>query len=78
MNFTNFCSEQISFNFFQSDDVVRHPVVARIVNAYEKWEAQDNKDRKAAEQRRREEREVKQTDTTPLNIDKELNKSGES
>ena len=24
-----------SFNFFQSEDVVRHPVVARIVNAYE-------------------------------------------
>ncbi len=26
----------IAFNFFQSDDVVRHPLVARIVNAYEK------------------------------------------
>lgn len=32
--------EDISFNFFHSDDVVRHPVVARIVNAYEKWEHQ--------------------------------------
>ncbi|MDF7666834.1 PhoH family protein [Orbaceae bacterium ESL0727] len=30
--------DDISFNFFQSDDVVRHPVVARIVNAYDKWE----------------------------------------
>lgn len=30
--------DDISFNFFQSEDVVRHPVVARIVNAYEKWE----------------------------------------
>lgn len=27
--------EEISFNFFHSEDVVRHPVVARIVNAYE-------------------------------------------
>lgn len=27
--------DEISFNFFQADDVVRHPVVARIVNAYE-------------------------------------------
>jgi len=26
----------IAFNFFQSDDVVRHPLVARIVDAYEK------------------------------------------
>ena len=39
--------DEISFNFFQSDDVVRHPVVARIVNAYEEWEAQDQKERKA-------------------------------
>ncbi|WP_334321278.1 PhoH family protein [Gilliamella apicola] len=30
--------DEISFNFFNSDDVVRHPVVARIVNAYQKWE----------------------------------------
>ncbi|MFC0180631.1 PhoH family protein [Thorsellia kenyensis] len=30
--------DDISFNFFQSEDVVRHPVVARIVNAYEDWE----------------------------------------
>ncbi|ENM5728915.1 PhoH family protein [Vibrio mimicus] len=51
--------EEISFNFFQADDVVRHPVVARIVNAYEKWEAQDQKERKEYEQRRREERESK-------------------
>ncbi|WP_392558680.1 PhoH family protein [Orbus mooreae] len=30
--------DDISFNFFHSEDVVRHPVVARIVNAYDKWE----------------------------------------
>ena len=30
--------DEISFNFFNSDDVVRHPVVARIVYAYQKWE----------------------------------------
>ena len=34
--------EEISFNFFNSEDVVRHPVVARIVNAYEKWEEQQH------------------------------------
>lgn len=31
--------DDVSFNFFSSDDVVRHPVVARIVIAYETWEA---------------------------------------
>ena len=30
----------LSFNFFQTTDVVRHPVVARIVQAYEKFEQQ--------------------------------------
>lgn len=35
--------DDISFNFFKSEDVVRHPVVARIVNAYEKWEQKEHK-----------------------------------
>ena len=35
---------EISFNFFTSSDVVRHPVVARIVPAYEKFD-QDEKAR---------------------------------
>lgn len=30
--------EEISFNFFQAKDVVRHPIVARIVEAYEDHE----------------------------------------
>ncbi len=47
--------EEISFNFFHSEDVVRHPVVARIVNAYEAWEEADQKRRdKQAEDRKRE------------------------
>ena len=33
----------ISFNFFQSKDVVRHPVVARIVEAYESHEQRLNR-----------------------------------
>ncbi|NLS14184.1 PhoH family protein [Vibrio sp. SM6] len=60
--------EEISFNFFQADDVVRHPVVARIVNAYEKWEAQDQKERKANEQRRREERDAKLLDAAKAEL----------
>ena len=33
----------ISFNFFQSKDVVRHPVVARIVDAYDEHEQKMNR-----------------------------------
>ena len=33
--------EGVSFTFFESRDVVRHPLVARIVNAYERRDAQD-------------------------------------
>ncbi len=39
--------DEISFNFFHSEDVVRHPVVARIVNAYEaREEAEQNAKRR--------------------------------
>ncbi|MDU1026157.1 MAG: PhoH family protein, partial [Leclercia adecarboxylata] len=53
--------DEISFNFFHSEDVVRHPVVARIVTAYEAWEAADQK-RKAeqAAERKREAQEQEQ------------------
>lgn len=46
--------EEISFNFFHSEDVVRHPVVARIVTAYEAWEEADQKRKaeQAAERKR--------------------------
>ncbi|MEQ4925170.1 PhoH family protein [Proteus hauseri] len=37
----------LSFNFFHSEDVVRHPVVAKIVIAYEAWETEDQKRRQA-------------------------------
>jgi phosphate starvation-inducible PhoH-like protein len=40
----------ISFNFFQSKDVVRHPVVARIVDAYDSYEQQQNRERLAKQQ----------------------------
>ena len=35
--------EKISFTFFNSRDVVRHPLVARILNAYEKYEKKQEK-----------------------------------
>lgn len=39
----------ISFNFFQAKDVVRHPVVARIVEAYESHEQKINKQKQLKE-----------------------------
>ena len=33
---------ELSFNFFDSKDIVRHPVVAKIVRAYDVWEAEDD------------------------------------
>lgn len=45
--------EDISFNFLMTEDIVRHPVVARVVQAYEAWDAQDQRHREEkAEQRR--------------------------
>ena len=44
--------EELSFNYFDSHDIVRHPVVAKIVQAYDKWEAED-------EIRREEKRQAK-------------------
>ncbi len=35
--------EGVSFNFFDSKDVVRHPVVGRIVDAYEAFEQEENR-----------------------------------
>lgn len=37
----------LSFNFFNANDVVRHPVVARIVRAYEEYESEQEKVRAA-------------------------------
>ncbi len=42
----------VSFNFFQSKDVVRHPVVAHIVEAYEAFEQKENILKKEKQQTR--------------------------
>ncbi len=59
--------EEISFNFFHSEDVVRHPVVARIVNAWRSPGKKPNKKRKAAlaAERKREEQEQKNESGDP-------------
>ena len=53
--------EEISFNFFNAQDVVRHPVVARIVQAYEKHDevqAKIRAEKKAAEAEARAQRDA--------------------
>jgi len=40
----------ISFNFFQSKDVVRHPVVARVIDAYESHEQKTNRENQEKKQ----------------------------
>ncbi|SMB88405.1 phosphate starvation-inducible protein PhoH [Pasteurella testudinis DSM 23072] len=47
---------ELSFNFFESSDVVRHPVVAKVVQAYEIWEREDEIRRQALAEERRKER----------------------
>ncbi|MEQ9861714.1 PhoH family protein [Pectobacterium cacticida] len=54
--------DEISFNFFHSEDVVRHPVVARIVNAYEAWENAEQKRKEAIAERRKPEVQVTVSD----------------
>ena len=46
-------------SYFESKDIVRHPVVAKVVQAYEEWEAQDEIRRQEISAQRRAEREQK-------------------
>ncbi|WP_206601838.1 PhoH family protein [Xenorhabdus sp. KK7.4] len=47
--------DDLSFNFLYSEDVVRHPVVAKVVIAYEIWEAAEQKRKQALNEKRRQE-----------------------
>ncbi|WP_408068289.1 PhoH family protein [Xenorhabdus doucetiae] len=47
--------DELSFNFLHSEDVVRHPVVAKVVIAYEAWEAAEQERKKALNEKRRQE-----------------------
>ncbi|TDQ58006.1 phosphate starvation-inducible PhoH-like protein [Mesocricetibacter intestinalis] len=49
--------QELSFNYFDSKDIVRHPVVAKVVQAYEKWEAEEEIRRQEQALQRKLERE---------------------
>lgn len=50
----------LSFNYFNSQDIVRHPVVAKIVQAYDLWEAEDElrREQKRLEKLEREQQKI--------------------
>ncbi len=52
-------SKRSALTLFHSEDVVRHPVVARIVNAYEAGRAEQKRKAALAAERKREEQEQK-------------------
>ncbi len=54
----------ISFNFFQSKDVVRHPVVARIVEAYDNFEQKLNRKKQEKEKQAKTALKIEQENTT--------------
>lgn len=49
---------ELSFNYFNSKDIVRHPVVAKVVQAYEEWEIKDEIRRKELAELKKKEREL--------------------
>ncbi|ARU65423.1 nucleoside triphosphate hydrolase [Histophilus somni] len=52
---------ELSFNYFDSKDIVRHPVVAKVVQAYEVWEIKDEfRRQQLAEQKQQERLEKEQ------------------
>lgn len=59
---------ELSFNYFESKDIVRHPVVAKVVQAYEEWEAQDEIRRQEIAAQRRAEREQKMRSENETNL----------
>ncbi len=57
--------KDISFNFFTAGDVVRHPVVARIVQAYEDYDAEQERIRiakKAAQEQEKQDKSDESND----------------
>ena len=51
--------EELSFNYFDSKDIVCHPVVAKVVQAYDAWDAQEEIRRRELAEQRKAEREEK-------------------
>ena len=66
--------DDISFNFFQANDVVRHPVVAKVVMAYERHDEQIRRDKAIYEAEKKQQAE--DLKNTPSNAASESNPNG--
>lgn len=44
--------KELNFNFFHSDDVVRHPVVAKVVIAYANWDIKEQEQKQLLRQQK--------------------------
>lgn len=60
--------DDISFNFFRADDIVRHPVVAKVVMAYERHEEVLRRDKAIKEAAYKQETDKLKSDTSTANI----------
>ena len=66
--------DEISFTYFLSDDVVRHPVVAAIVNAYEAYDKlhANDEERERRPRRPRPEHQAEQPQSEQLQAEPEV------
>ncbi len=60
--------EELSFNYFDSKDIVRHPVVAKVVQAYDAWDAQEEIRRRELAEQRKPEGEEKERSEITMNL----------
>lgn len=65
----------ISFNYFSAGDVVRHPVVARIVQAYEDYESEQEALKNAKAQQYKEKDEKHNTSDINQNVENRANRN---
>lgn len=56
---------ELSFNYFDSKDIVRHPVVVKVVQAYDAWEIQDELRRQQLAEQKQKERLEKAQEQAP-------------
>ncbi|WP_420935641.1 PhoH family protein [Alteromonas sp. A081] len=68
--------DDISFNFFSADDVVRHPVVARIVRAYEEHDAEQERIRKQKKEEALRQQQLQNGSTHPNSANTAVDSTG--
>ena len=71
--------DEISFNFFKADDVVRHPVVAKVVMAYEEHDALQRREKAEKDKARLAQKDAqKEDDVSPKSVESAAREDDES